>query len=150
MTSNRKIISAVAAVGLLLAVLWYFSQGPRTIVDGGYTYQNASDDLVRLELIQPGNLVLRQFTVTGEARGMWYFEGSFPVEVLGKDGKVIAQAPASAITDWMTEEFVPFRVTLDVGSYSGPATLVLKRDNPSSLPENDASLSVPIEVFDAQ
>jgi len=45
---------------------------------------------------------------------------------------------------------VPFRVTLDVGAYSGPATLVLKRDNPSGLPENDASISVPIEVFDVQ
>lgn len=150
MTSNRNIVVGLVALVVILVGIWYFAQGPRMSVEGGFTYINASDDLVRLELIQPGNLVLRQFTVTGEARGMWYFEGSFPVEVLDKDGNVIGQAPASAITDWMTEEFVPFRVTLDVGTYSGPATLVLKRDNPSGLPENDASLSVPIEVFDAQ
>lgn len=149
MTQKKYLIGAIAAVIVILGFIWYMARVP-VFTDGGYQYANATDDMIRLELIKPGNLVLPQFTVTGEARGMWYFEGSFPAEVLDKDGAVIAQAPASAITDWMTEEFVPFRVTLDVGSYSGPATLVLKRDNPSGLPENDATLSVPIEVFDVQ
>lgn len=149
MTQKKYLIGAIIAVVAILGFIWYMAQGP-ALTDGGYQYSNSTDDMIRLELIKPGNLVLPQFTVTGEARGMWYFEGSFPAEVLDKDGKVIAQASASAITDWMTEEFVPFRVTLDVGAYSGPATLVLKRDNPSGLPENDASLTVPIEVFDVQ
>jgi len=147
MTQKHYLSAAIVAVIAILGLIWYMAQ-PGS--EGGYDYANTTEDMIRLELIKPGNLVLPQFTATGEARGMWYFEGSFPAEVLDKDGTVIAQAQASAITDWMTEEFVPFRVTLDVGAYSGPATLVLKRDNPSGLPENDASISVPIEVFDVQ
>ncbi len=147
MTTTTKIGAAVLGVAILLGAIWYFAQPS---AGGSYDYTNADDDMVKLDIIKPGNVVLPQFAVTGEARGMWYFEGSFPIEVLGADGTVLVQVPAAAVTDWMTENFVPFRATIDLGDYSGPATLILKRDNPSGLPENDASLRVPIDVLDVQ
>jgi len=33
-----------------------------------------------------------------------------------------------------------------VGGYTGPATLILIRDNPSGLPEHDDSLPIPIVI----
>ena len=103
---------------------------------------------VRVQLPYPGANVLKQFKVSGEARGTWYFEASFPVEVQDKEGNVIGHGIAQALEDWMTEEFVPFEAPISIeGNYSGPATLILKKDNPSGLPEHEDSVSFPINIL---
>jgi hypothetical protein len=87
------------------------------------------------------------FTVTGQAPGPWYFEASFPVQVYDKDHNKLAGVPAQAQSDWMTSGQVPFKATITLSApYHGPATLVLLKDNPSGLPENDDSLEVPIVI----
>ena len=91
--------------------------------------------------------VAKIFTVTGEAPGPWYFEGSFPVQVRDKDGNKIGQVAAQAQGKWMTEGQVPFTARLVIsGTYAGSATLVLLKDNPSGMPENDDSISLPIVI----
>lgn len=111
------------------------------------SYVNASQDLITVEMPHPGAVVGKEFAVIGEARGMWFFEASFPVEVHGKNGEVLDVAVAQAKGEWMTEDFVPFRADISIpASYTGPATLVLKRDNASGLPEHDASAWYPITV----
>jgi hypothetical protein len=111
------------------------------------TYYNASDDLIKLDLPFPGAVVGKDFAVIGEARGAWFFEASFPVEVLDRDAKSIAIGIAQAQGEWMTEDFVPFRADIKVPeTYIGPATLILKKDNPSGLAENDASIILPINI----
>ncbi len=111
-------------------------------------YDNASEDLIKVENPHPGGVVGKEFVVTGEARGYWFFEASFPIEVVGADGNTIAGSYATAEGNWMTEDFVSFKSEIiDLPSaYTGPATLILKKDNPSGLPENDASISIPIVV----
>jgi len=94
----------------------------------------------------PKATVARTFTVTGEAPGPWYFEASFPVQVRNPDGELLASTPAQAQGDWMTEAQVLFKATLTVYDYSGPATLILLKDNPSGMPENDDSVSFPIVI----
>ena len=86
------------------------------------------------------------FVVTGEAPGNWYFEASFPIQVHDSANNKIGQGIAQAQSDWMTTEQVPFVAAITVGTYTGPATLVLLRDNPSGLPENDDSVSIPILI----
>ena len=111
------------------------------------TYLNATPDMISVSLPFPGAVTGKEFAVQGEARGNWYFEASFPITLLDKDGKVLATAIATAQGDWMTTEFVPFTAQIKVPeTYIGPATLVLKKDNPSGLPENDGSISFPITV----
>lgn len=111
------------------------------------TYKNASEDMIKVDLPEPGAVTGKEFSIIGTARGGWYFEASFPVQVLAEDGTILAQGPATAQGDWMTSEFVPFRIDIKVpASYIGPATVVLKNDNPSGLPENDASVSFPITI----
>jgi hypothetical protein len=83
--------------------------------------------------------------IEGRARGNWYFEASFPVYLLSATGDTLAVRPAQAEGEWMTEAFVPFKVSL---TFTPPAsatgTLVLARDNPSGLPEHAAELRVPV------
>ncbi|MDQ5948887.1 MAG: hypothetical protein QG589_12 [Patescibacteria group bacterium] len=111
------------------------------------TYTHASADLIVVELPFPGAVTGKTFSVIGKARGTWFFEASFPVVVLDKDGKVIATSIARAKKDWMTNDFVPFEADFKVpDDYMGPATIVLKKDNPSGMADKDASISFPITI----
>ena len=57
-----------------------------------------------------------------------------------------AVIPAQAQSDWMTEEFVPFKAMLEFSApTTATGTLVLEKDNPSGLPENADSLIVPVK-----
>lgn len=115
-------------------------------VDSDITYVNASVDDIRVELPFPGAVVGKSFKVIGEARA-WYFEGSFPIEVLDAGGAQLAIGIAQAQGDWMTTELVPFEADIIIpDTYIGPATLVLHKDNPSGLPEHDASAGFEITV----
>jgi len=115
--------------------------------DATITYENASANNIIAQTPRPGDVTGKTFVVSGQARGPWYFEASFPIHVLDKDGAIIATAVAQAQGDWMTENFVPFQATVTVPqSFIGEATLVFQRDNPSALPENDASMMFPIAI----
>ncbi len=111
------------------------------------TYSNASSDDIVVQLPFPGAVTGKGFSVLGQARGTWYFEASFPVQLLDTNGKILVTAIAHAQGDWMTTDFVPFVAEIAVPeSYIGPAVLLLKKDNPSGIPENDASIAFPITV----
>ena len=103
-------------------------------------------DLIAVSYPLPGQRINSPLTVTGEARGTWYFEASFSVEVRDADGDVLTQAPAEAQSDWMTENFVPFSSTISFPEQpaGSKGTLVLRKANPSGLPENDREVTIPI------
>jgi hypothetical protein len=110
------------------------------------TYNNTDADHIVVDLPFPGAVVGKEFKVTGKARG-FYFEASFPVEVLDKDGKQLFIGPAQAIGDWMVDAFVPFSIDVKLPeSYIGPATLILRKDNPSDMRQYDGSISFPITI----
>ena len=115
----------------------------------GVTYDNATSDMITIDLPFPQAIVSHQFTARGKARGTWYFEASFPVHVFDKDGNELVSGPAQAEGDWMTEEFVPFKIDLIVPqTYKGDATIVFMKDNPSGLPDKEANISFPITISD--
>ena len=70
--------------------------------------------------------------VEGSATGDWYFEAQFPAKIVDASGAVIAEAPAHAQSDWMTEAPVPYRAQLSFNvTQDTPATLVLQEDMPA-------------------
>lgn len=92
-------------------------------------------------------VVANPVEVRGTAPGFWFFEASLPVSIEDSSGTVLVAVPFSAEGEWMTEGDVPFSGSISVpGSYKGPAFLVIARDNPSGLPENDASIKIPITI----
>ena len=85
------------------------------------------------------------YRLPGSALGTWYFEGSFPVVLEDMKGNVIAQGPATAKGDWMSTSSVPFSAVLSWTSTAATSgVLILKKDNPSGLPENDQEISFPV------
>jgi len=95
-----------------------------------------------------GQEVAFPFTLTGEARGSWYFEGSFSVRVEDGNGDNVVEHSAQAQGEWMTEDFVPFAAILSpsVAIPSGEATLVIEKANASGLPEHAGAIRIPIRV----
>ena len=90
-------------------------------------------------------LVTSPLTITGEARGPWYFEATFPVMILDANGEKLGAHYAQAEGEWMTTEFVPFTAELEFETpKTATGTLVLLKDNPSGLPEHDDSVSIPV------
>jgi len=150
--SKNKILFAVILVAILVGGILLLAKSSST---EKIIYTKASPDLIVVDLPTPGAVTGKEFSVIGRARGMWFFEASFPMELLDKDGKVLVNSYAQAQGDpaspdgvnWMTEDFVPFKGEMKAPeSYIGPAILVLRKDNASGLPEHDASISFPITV----
>ena len=92
-----------------------------------------------------GSLIASPLHIEGEARGSWYFEASFPIQLLDANGKQLGVTTGQAQSDWMTPDLVPFQADL---KFSTPTTttgkLILKKDNPSGLPENEAEQIIPV------
>lgn len=102
---------------------------------------------VSVELIspQPKELLRSPYQVTGRALGSWFFEGSLPVVLKTASGQVLVETAAKAQGEWMTNGWVSFSANLVFEA--GAATsgeLIIKKDNPSGLPENEAQVSYPV------
>ena len=104
-------------------------------------------DIIRVETPRPNTVVGRSFELKGEARGNWYFEASFPVEVRDAGGNTLLSTFIMTENEWMTTEFVSFAkmITLEKIPETKTGTLILHKDNPSGLPENDDELVIPIK-----
>ena len=108
-------------------------------------------DLIVITSPVPGTEITSPLTVTGEARGYWFFEAVFPLILTDWDGRIIAEGYASAEGEWMTEDFVPFTGTLEFTElgkdvYSHRGTLIFKKDNPSGEPQFDDALEMPVMI----
>ncbi len=134
------------AIGALFAVL---------VLGGEVYYINRLRDVaapdqeaIRVVSPQPNEKITSPLTVRGEARGNWFFEGSFPVYLVdGPEGtgEEMTSAVAQAQDEWMTTEFVPFEATLIFAQpETSDGTLILAKDNPSGLPAHDAQFTVPV------
>lgn len=164
MTTSQYVTAIVLALiiglgGLFLALTPTPTVAPESVNDlpiidpsqqGQPTYENATPNDIVVTLPFPGAVTGKEFSVRGKARGYWFFEASFPVVVYDDKGNELAIGlanPEPAGTEWMTTEFVDFKADLKVpDTYIGPAVLLLKKDNPSGLPEHDAQVSFPFTI----
>lgn len=103
-------------------------------------------DPVVLQGLAAGQVVSSPLKLSGTALGTWFFEASFPVKLFDANNTLLAATTAQAAGEWMTTSPVPFTATLQ---FAAPAIdtgyIEFIRDNPSGLPENDASVRVPVK-----
>ncbi len=111
---------------------------------------NNTANLIKVDTPQPNTTVDNPMTLSGEARGYWFFEASAPVVVTNWDGLIIGEGYITADDEWMTEDFVPFSGTVEydlpADTYSTNGTVIFQRSNPSDLPENDAAVEIPVSL----
>lgn len=138
--------SCAAASGIVLESYPRQCRG----ANGQIFVENIGNELEKINLIKidnprPNQIISSPLEISGQARGLWFFEASFSILLLGENGQTITQTIATAQSDWMTEEFVPFKAKIEFPlNLAGLATLVFKKDNPSGLPANDDQLEMPV------
>jgi hypothetical protein len=96
--------------------------------------------------IKDNQNVSNPIIIEGKARGNWFFEATFPVQLIDADGNIIASTTARALSDWATSSFVDFTATLEYteSTSTDRALIVLSKDNPSGNPEFDQSIYIPV------
>jgi len=151
----KKILSLIVLVIVIifsvLAFDWGRKEAEAPIVDTVVATTSASiipdNGLpIVVDNIKDGQEVGNPFVITGSARGYWFFEASFPIELVDINGNILTTAIAQADGEWMTTDFVKFSATL---SYVKPtstkqALIVLSKDNPSGDPDKDQSIFIPV------
>lgn len=149
---NFKVLFFII-VSLIIGGLvgYYFGKGSPKVINNSQTVtqdsvnQVSESDLITVSNPLPNQVIRSPLEVTGEAKGTWYFEASFPVYLYDSEGSLIIQGAAQAQGEWMTEDFVPFSLTLDFDQPTiSTGELVLTRDNPSGLPENTEEIRIPV------
>jgi hypothetical protein len=107
-------------------------------------------DLIKVSAPLPTSVISSPLKLKGEARGTWYFEATFPIVIVDWDGRIIGEGYVSALSDWMTEEFVPFEGVVEfekpeiIGEFAKRGGIIFQKSNPSGLPENDDALEIPV------
>jgi len=119
--------------------------------DGRVFTEDIGDEFEKSDLIvvdnpRPNSVVMSPLKVEGRARGYWFFEADFPLKMLDSEGNVLGVGIATAKGEWMTDNFVDFEALLEFDNLgSGKGDLILEKDNPSGLPENDDQLRIPVK-----
>lgn len=111
-------------------------------------------DLIFIDSPRSDQMIHSPLRASGEARGSWFFEATFPVVLTDWDGRIIAEHYAEAKESWMTEEFVRFESTLEFESpvfsdaddehFSRRGLLILRKSNASGIPEYNDALEIPV------
>jgi len=93
------------------------------------------------------SIIQSPLKINGQAVGHWFFEASFPIELLDDKMNIITSTYATALSDWMTTNLVDFTATMTYKvSTSTKGWLLFKNDNPSGLPDRDKSIKVPVNI----
>lgn len=92
----------------------------------------------------PDVVVSSPLTVSGQARGNWFFEANLPVKLIDDQENLILAHFATAASDWMTADYVPFLGELVFQTTATQGFLIIAKDNPSGLPEYDAAIRIPV------
>ncbi|MBX4199921.1 Gmad2 immunoglobulin-like domain-containing protein [Candidatus Parcubacteria bacterium] len=120
------------------------SSTPSTVTRSVGSPATANDIVVTTP--KQGDSIISPITVTGKARGTWYFEASAPVVIIDTTGATLGQGTIQAQSDWMTTDFVPFKGTINFTHATGTVAgaLVFLNDNPSGQASTSKYLVVPI------
>lgn len=108
---------------------------------------NKSNANIKLTNVSDGDTISRTTTIKGEAKGPWYFEGSFSLIVKDPSGNQIDGMPAQAQGNWMQSGFVPFKAELDLSNYSGSQVILeFQKANPSGMAQHADSYSIQVNL----
>ncbi len=106
------------------------------------------DEDIKVTSPAPNAEFQTQILISGEAKGSWYFEATFPIRLEDGAGKVLASTMATAQSDWQSAEMVPFKAEITYEADKPiDATLVFQNDNPSGMIENQKEFRQPVKLI---
>ncbi|MEI6494811.1 MAG: GerMN domain-containing protein [bacterium] len=154
---NKNISIGVLLVIVIILGVWVLqkpaatnlsNESPATSTVASTTSNEVKlDNEVQISTPKAGAVVASPISVVGKARGGWFFEANLPLKVLDANGKVVGTGNAMATGEWMTSEFVPFKGEIKYQvAQDQEGVLVIAKDNPSGLPQNDKEVRLPVKL----
>lgn len=128
-TSSGSIVIHVKKGGL---AVWY--SAPTTTVASEIHIDNPPADTTATS----------PMSVSGQARGSWFFEGTMPIFLTDAKGRILAQSTVRAQSDWMTDGPVPFlgKLTFPRQPTGSTGAFVIRNDNPSGMAANQKQVEI--------
>lgn len=141
--SNQPVTTAPVAAPVKTG---YF---PIHVSKGGvsvYYYPSATTTagLIHVDAPPTNTTALSPLSLSGQALGSWFFEGSARALVTDAKGKILATSHVTAQSDWMTEQMVPFlgKITFPRQPTGSTGVVVLENDNPSGAASRDRWIEI--------
>jgi hypothetical protein len=155
MNKSVKYIAIVFAViiVILLAILAFVNPPKKITVATGpvptiLNYAISPDGHVEIFNPTLNQEIISPATASGSVSGGgWLFEGTFPIKVVDADGTVLGMGQVRETNPgtWTSMGEVPFSGIISfLAPHSATGTVVFSKDNPSGLPQNNESFSVPV------
>lgn len=150
---NKKFLILILIIASAAAVRFAWGSiksGEKIEVREEFITTRGENDLIKIFTPKPGDVIVSPLTVKGEARGVWFFEASFPIILTDWDGRIIVEHFAQAQGEWMSQNYVPFEGVIEFENpswedgFSKRGSLILKKDNPSGLSQYDDALEIPV------
>jgi hypothetical protein len=140
------IVLAVIIIGAIIITAEFFAHTPDPVTKQPTFFIVSDTEQVLIEEPFTEDIIGPTVAFSGSASGTWFFEGDFPVTLFDDNNIVLGQSFATAEGEWMTTEPVAFSggLALTQAPTSSTGRLVFSKDNPSDLPEHDASVSLPV------
>lgn len=147
----NKILGLVAILVLgFFAWNWWKNQSTSEIITPPAIEEPKTEDII-VTTPTEGATVTSPLSITGQAVGTWFWEGSFPVEITNDAGIILGTGFVmnEPGTEWMTEELVPFvgEIQFQQPADATAGKLIVRKANASGLPEHDAEVTVRV-VFE--
>lgn len=115
------------------------------VIDESSSSSNSSEPDVVMLSPKEGDVIISPVKISGKARGNWFFEGSLPIDITDTAGTIVGTGIGVVEGGWMTIDLVKFESEVTFTTTAKEGFIVIKKDNPSGLPENDASVKIPVK-----
>ncbi|MFA6227227.1 MAG: Gmad2 immunoglobulin-like domain-containing protein [Candidatus Paceibacterota bacterium] len=139
---KKSIIVLILIIVVIIFMALIFDWGRREVVAPSIN----SELPIQVVMPKDNQEVKSPIKISGKARGTWFFEGSFPIDLVDSNGNTIASGIATSSENWMTEDFINFsaEISYEKATNTKRVLLVLKKDNPSDNPDLDQNIFIPV------
>jgi len=148
-SSRAKLLSSTRALLLWLAAACAAAPPPAPKPAPPPPPAPAVDEthFVRVHTPVANALAKSPLHITGEARGSWYSDASFPLVLYDYAGRELTRGYAQAQGEATGDGFVPFEAELDFACGDAQrGTLVLHRASKAAAPDGADALRVPVRL----
>lgn len=93
--------------------------------------QNSDYNQIEIKSPVSNQNVSGEFLLKGSIPGTWYFEAVAQFKIIDENSNEIAIGSIQSLSDWMTEQRVPFELKLNTANfnYKGKATIIIQSEN---------------------
>lgn len=103
---------------------------------------------IELLTLEPNQRIKSPLRISGKAKKEWFFLETIPVRIVNDSGQTVAFTKAIADTEAQTDGLIPFSATISFPAISGAkGKIIFEKSNPSNLPEENASVEVPVFFY---